>query len=578
MIRNLRFGLPVLLVVLSLHLNAQSPSIYSLLPNIAICEGSWSADTVLANFATGYRWQLSDINGQLWTDVAGNPLFNGTNTNALRIYGDPSLQSHLIRCIVSNANGAAVSSNAFIQVDSGVPTGLNFSCPTTTLCAGASELVWVDGVALADSIFWNYTGNAASYNTVNIADTLNQVHFYNAGAYSVSATVRNGCGQTVTNAVPVTVNAATNTLAGTAGGAAECTDLSVTNNVGVSYGDNSCNPIGGVLVSGPPIPIFASMQVCSQEDASAQSFNGIPYVPRHYSLVPNFTLPAGGMVEVNLYFTQADFNAYNAVRGSEPALPTGPFDNTGISNLRVTQFHGTGTTPDTYVGGSGVIDPPDPWIVWDATNSRWSVTFDITGFSGFFVSGASLVPLPLTLTNFSGQALTAGNLLSWQTSSEQNTAYFEIQRTAPGSSGFEDLGRIAAAGNSQQTRTYGYTDIFSGPAHPAYSYRLRMVDLDGKHSYSPVVTLQPTVPSLTVTVSPNPFVQPVSVTVGSPTAGAAVVAVLNMSGARVIERSVVLQRGDNALDVSMITGLPQGIYFLQVNTNTQQQTVKFVKE
>jgi len=556
--------------------NAQLPIVQTI-PNIAICMGKWAADTAQAYPATGYSWQLSDINGAVWTDVAGNPLFANSTTNALQIYGDPSLQAHLIRCIVSNANGSAISNNAYIQIDAAVPGSLTLSCPTTTLCAGASEYIWVDGMNLVDTVYWNYTGPNASFTRYNVHDTTAQVNFAFAGAYTLSASVINGCGQTVTDAVPVTVNPNSATVAGTPGAAAECTTLSIATNVVTSYGDNSCNPMGSMLADGAYFPTFASLQVCSQEDASVQSYNGIPYVPRHYSITPNFTMPAGGYVEVTLYFTQADFDAYNAVRGSNPALPTYPYDYTGISNLRVTQFHGTGTTPDTYVGGSGVITPPNGWVFWNASASRWEVNFDITGFSGFFVSGASLVPLPLTLTNFSGQVIAAGNELNWQTASEENTAYFEVQRTTPGNSVFEDLGRVTAAGNSALTRQYNYTDALAA-THPVYSYRLKMVDLDGRYTYSPIVTLQPQVPSLTVQVSPNPFVQPTSVTVGSPMAGTATLVVLDISGARLVERSVVLQKGDNALDVSLIAGLPQGVYLLQVTNGAQQQTVKFVKE
>ena len=555
---------------------AQLPVIQTI-PNIAICQGKWAADTAQAYPATGYIWQLSDINGAVWANCAGNPLFNNATTYALQIYGDPSLQGHLIRCIVSNANGFTISNNAYIQIDAAVPGSLTLNVPTTTLCAGASEYIWLDGVNLVDTVYWNVLGGM-TFSTSGIYDTTAQCNFRFAGNYPVSATVINGCGQTVTTAIPVTVNPTTTAVSGTSGGAAECATLPIATNLETSYADNSCNPMGTMLADGAYFPPLASLQVCSQEDASAQSYNGIPYVPRHYSITPNFTMPAGGYVEVTLYFTQSDFDAYNAIRGTNPPLPTWQYDYTGISNLRVTQFHGTGTTPDTYVGGSGTIDPFDPWIVWDATNSRWSVTFDITGFSGFFVSGTSLVPLPLTLINFSGQATTAGNLLNWQTASEENTSYFEVQRTAAGSSTFEDLGRVAAAGNSSLTRQYNYTDAFSGATHPTYSYRLKMVDLDGQYTYSPVVTLGSMVPSLTVTVSPNPFVQPVSVTVGSPVAGTANVVVLDMSGARLAERSVVLQKGDNALDVSLIAGLPQGVYLLQVTTGTQQQTVRFVKE
>ncbi len=160
-------------------------------------------------------------------------------------------------------------------------------------------------------------------------------------------------------------------------------------------------------------------------------------------------------------------------------------DAAGIANLHVTQFHGTGTTPDTYVGGSGDIDPDDNNIIWNATASRWEVTFDITGFSGFFVSGSSIIPLPLTLTEFSGKTTKAGNQLHWTTTMEQNTAYFEIQRDGVDSS-FADLAKVPAAGNSNQLLQYDYLDA---QATGAYAYRLKMVDLDGKFTYSRVVAL-----------------------------------------------------------------------------------------
>lgn len=344
---------------------------------------------------------------------------------------------------------------------------------------------------------------------------------------------------------------------------------------GTTYSDATCSPIALINPSGSS-PVTGTVTSCVTLASSAPSYNGIAYVPRYYNLEPS-TNASTSTATITLYFTQADFDAYNAARGSEPALPTGPSDAAGIANLTISQFHGTGTTPDTYVGGSGTIVPGSGNVVWNSITSLWSVTFNVTGFSGFFVSGTPIVPLPLTLTNFSGQAESAGNLLSWQTASEENTAYFGVQRAIPGTASFEELGRVAAAGNSSTTRQYSYTDALVS-THPAYSYRLKMVDVDGRYTYSPTVTLQPAVPSLNVVVAPNPFVTPVSLTVGSPAAGAATVVVLDMNGARLIERSVVLAKGDNALDVSMLAGLPQGVYVLQVTTGTQQQTVKFVKE
>ena len=105
-----------------------------------------------------------------------------------------------------------------------------------------------------------------------------------------------------------------------------------------------------------------------------------------------------------------------------------------------------------------------------------------------------------------------------------------------------------------------------------------MADLDGKYTYSPIVTLQPLVAALTISVSPNPFVQPVSLNVSTPVAGNAVFSVTDMRGQRLVVRNVVLQQGVNALDPSLIARLPQGVYVISVATQTQQETIKFVKE
>ena len=49
------------------------------------------------------------------------------------------------------------------------------------------------------------------------------------------------------------------------------------------------------------------------------------------------------------------------------------------------QYHGTGTVPGTYSGGTTLIDPNDANIIWNATTSRWEITFTVSGFSGFYL-------------------------------------------------------------------------------------------------------------------------------------------------------------------------------------------------
>ncbi|MEM9985646.1 MAG: hypothetical protein AAF804_11200, partial [Bacteroidota bacterium] len=68
--------------------------------------------------------------------------------------------------------------------------------------------------------------------------------------------------------------------------------------------------------------------------------------------------------------------------------------------------------------------------------------------------------------------------LSWQTESETQTHYFEIQRSGPASE-FRAVGRVEATGDSHTQQSYQYVDL-EAVRHPAkrYLYRIRQVDLD----------------------------------------------------------------------------------------------------
>jgi hypothetical protein len=89
--------------------------------------------------------------------------------------------------------------------------------------------------------------------------------------------------------------------------------------------------------------------------------------------------------------------------------------------------------------------------------------------------------------------------LLWKTAFEQNSRGFGVQRRvaaaatggapggatgAAGGGGFTDIGFVAAAGNSNQVLSYGFTD--GSPAAGFNDYRLVMTDLDGMTRVSEV--------------------------------------------------------------------------------------------
>ena len=81
----------------------------------------------------------------------------------------------------------------------------------------------------------------------------------------------------------------------------------------------------------------------------------------------------------------------------------------------------------------------------------------------------------------SGAELQIGNMLEWSTSLELNSERFIIQRSLDGLS-YEDIGRVDAAGLSNEETPYHFMDI--GINEQRAYYRLKQIDDDGTASYS----------------------------------------------------------------------------------------------
>ncbi|MEO6000377.1 MAG: T9SS type A sorting domain-containing protein [Chitinophagaceae bacterium] len=185
------------------------------------------------------------------------------------------------------------------------------------------------------------------------------------------------------------------------------------------------------------------------------------------------------------------------------SLPSAPGDNAGKANLRDYQYHGTSTTctPGSYSGGGIEINPDDAKIVWNDLLKRWEVTFDITGFSGFFVSSSSNEVLPLTLLFFDATVKDDKALFEWTTTNEIDVAYFELQRSTDGSN-YSIASKITAKGAGIANVQYNSTDKLGEEKN--YYYRLKIVDRDGSAKYSDIIKINCTGQKSALSVFPNP--------------------------------------------------------------------------
>ena len=166
------------------------------------------------------------------------------------------------------------------------------------------------------------------------------------------------------------------------------------------------------------------------------------------------------------------------------------------------------------MGLSNAVGYLNDWYEYDPANNfwgqktnyggegrRWAIGFAI-GTRGYVGLGSNSFdkkdvwqydpltdPLAVTISYFSGRMTIAGALLGWATASEQNNAYFAIERSRDARS-FEAIGRVASQdldGNSGMSLTYNFTD--PQPLQGVNYYRLTQVDHDGNRTPSKVIAL-----------------------------------------------------------------------------------------
>jgi len=110
--------------------------------------------------------------------------------------------------------------------------------------------------------------------------------------------------------------------------------------------------------------------------------------------------------------------------------------------------------------------------------------------------------LPITLLSFNAACDNHHALIKWSTAMELNNDYYSIERSINGSD-WQLAGQVKCAGNSNTIRNYSFADAEQSAA--VTWYRLRQTDLDGKFTFSKVISLGTCTPAPTeLSIGPNP--------------------------------------------------------------------------
>ena len=257
----------------------------------------------------------------------------------------------------------------------------------------------------------------------------------------------------------------------------------------------------------------------------------------------------GATIQVNGNFLNRNNSGDIEIFGS--LIVDGNFTNgTGSGMGAVIDVGGTGTI--TY---GGTCDNPG------------TVEDDGGSYSG----DCSNPVLPVELVSFQATATERGNLLRWETASERDNDFFEIQRSSDARN-WEALTKIIGAGNSDQPIAYQYLD--SNPLVGRVFYRLQQVDFDGAFEYSFIVSVVTgELPGFKVLqVFPNPTTGDIQASYVSNNDTPIKVSLMNTMGQVLLVKEVFNTFGSNQISIA-IPGNEAGIYILRLeNLNIVNST------
>jgi len=238
-----------------------------------------------------------------------------------------------------------------------------------------------------------------------------------------------------------------------------------------------------------------------------------------------------------------------------------------IGKFRITGLNDPATTD---AGLNWITEGSIPTDVYsyDSMDPYLGSRADIT-----FADGECAGGLPIELMIFRGENDGNYNQLYWKTSTEQNSDYFEVQKSADGTN-FNRIGQVDAAGTSLQVRSYNFTDEV--PYMGVSYYRLKMIDRDGSFSYSNIVAIAIKLDD-SIAVFPVPAQESLSIVYDSSNTGTVTINVVDAIGQMLVSRREGVTQGFNNFQLD-ISQLPVGSYFVNVIDDNGYKVRPFIKK
>jgi hypothetical protein len=411
---------------------------------------------------------------------------------------------------------------------------------------------------------------------------------YNGGIFSGDVSMAGSSLQLILGISPLTLN-----------------NLNITNQQGVLMSGNNMKLSGTLSLQGPIYTNGLLLEVAAISGGSPTAFvvTGDNLGNASSSGGLAITLNSGGAASFPVGPTLSN---YAAVKISNTAGPAEKFTvaviNSGISQDAVKNTWNIGeSTPGgntatltlewdqgseggTFnraacsiykVSGSSIVYTgynPQVSAASSVGAGAWAQTLSgVTSFSEWAVNNNTGV-LPITLLYFAVEKTEAQHaLISWAIDVYSNPAYFEVEKSRDALS-FVPLRKILALDET--------TYQIEMPLDQWLSYyRLKMVDTEGKTTYSKIQALDGTGFNLgQLQVFPNPFSSTNQPNIVSPAVGLYAFSLLDQSGRNIRTQRVLMEKGQHPFPLSTECLAP-GLYLLATtHPNGQRSVLKLVVE
>ncbi len=346
-----------------------------------------------------------------------------------------------------------------------------------------------------------------------------------------------------------------------------------------------------------PAVVSGTVQYQWQSSTNGTTFNNIPSATNSTYTIANMTAAnaiyyrvivasAGNINNVNCRYISSGFQLTLKQSSTAASSVVASTNNSCIGDdVTLTLLGGTlGTNAiwrwyanscgGTFVGTgtSIIVNPSDTTTYYVRAEGDCNNTVCVSTT----VNVNDCVVLPFTVLDLSGIVDEHANRLKFSIIADEPLHGLDILKSADGTN-FEVIATLHPEITANSIKEIEYADTKVDSRDGIFHYRARMRGINGKVKESQTLVLRRRDAALSnFRVVPNPASVAFTVTVSSQVKERAELRIFDQAGRVVYQSTPVLQPGSNAITITSISKLPEGVYYLSLKSASQSQKSKLM--